>query len=79
MADPLKYRKKTEEEEWRNKGPILIMKQHMNKLGFLTPPVLEGLESEIEGIVEDSVKFAEQSPYLPNTAITEEIYARNKP
>lgn len=79
MADPLKYRQKTEEEEWRNKGPILIMKQHMDKLGFLTPTVLEELENEIEGIVQDSVKFADQSPYLPNTAITEEIYASNQP
>ena len=75
MADPMVYRKKTEEEEWRNKGPIIRMKRHMEELGLLDEAEMKALEAEIDRIVEDSVQFADQSPVLPYDAISDDVYA----
>ncbi len=75
MADPTVYRKKTEEEEWRNKGPIIRMKRHMQELGLLDETEMQALEAEIEEIVQDSVDFADSSPVLPHDAIYDDVYA----
>ncbi len=75
MADPMVYRKKTEEEEWRNKGPIIRMKRHMEELGLLDEGEMIALEAEIDEVVEDSVQFADQSPVLPFESISDDVYA----
>ena len=75
MADPMVYRKKTEEEEWRTKGPIIRMKRHMEELGLLDESEMKALEAEIDRVVEDSVQFADQSPVLPYDAISDDVYA----
>ena len=75
MADPMVYRKKTEEEEWRNKGPIMRLKRHMEELGFLSEADIQALEAQIEEIVNDSVEFAESSPVLPPEAVYDDVYA----
>ena len=75
MADPMVYRKKTEEEEWRNKGPIIRMKRHMEELGLLDEGEMKALEAEIDEVVEDSVQFADGSPVLPFESISDDVYA----
>ena len=75
MADPMVYRKKTEEEEWRNKGPIIRLKRHMEELGLLDESEMQALEAEIDDIVQDSVDFADSSPVLPHDAIYDDVYA----
>lgn len=75
MADPMVYRKKTEEEEWRNKGPIIRMKRQMEELGLLDETEMQALEAEIEDVVNDSVEFGEASPVLPHDAIYDDVYA----
>ena len=75
MADPMVYRKKTEEEEWRNKGPITRMKRHMEELGLLDEAEMQALEAEVDAIVQDAVNFAEASPVLPHDAIYDDVYA----
>ena len=75
MADPMVYRKKTEEEEWRNKGPIVRMKRHMEELGLLDESEMKALEVEIDEVIEDAVRFANESPVLPYEAISDDVYA----
>lgn len=75
MADPMVYRKKTEEEEWRNKGPIIRMKRHMEEFGLLDEGEMKALEAEVDEVVEDSVQFADQSPVLPFESISDDVYA----
>ena len=75
MADPMVYRKKTEEEEWRNKGPIIRMKRHMEELGLLDEGEMKALEAEVDEVVEDSVQFADRSPVLPFESISDDVYA----
>ena len=75
MADPMVYRKKTEEEEWRNKGPIVRMKRHMEELGLLDESEMKALEVEIDEVIEDAVRFANESPVLPYESISDDVYA----
>ena len=75
MADPMVYRKKTEEEEWRNKGPIVRMKRHMEELGLLDESEMKALEVEIDEVIEDAVRFADESPVLPYESISDDVYA----
>ena len=75
MADPMVYRKKTEEEEWRNKGPIVRMKRHMEELGLLDESEMKALEAEIDEVIEDAVRFANESPVLPYESIADDVYA----
>ena len=75
MADPMVYRKKTEEEEWRNKGPIVRMKHHMEELGLLDETEMKALEAEADEVIEDAVRFADESPVLPYEAISDDVYA----
>ncbi len=75
MADPMVYRKKTEEEEWRNKGPIIRMKDHMEELGLLDEAEMQALEAEVDEIVQDAVDFADASSVLPHDAIYDDVYA----
>ena len=75
MADPMVYRKKTEEEEWRNKGPIVRMKRHMEELGLLDETEMKALEAEIDEIIEKAVQFANESPVLPYESISDDVYA----
>ena len=75
MADPMVYRKKTEEEEWRNKGPIVRMKRHMEELGLLDETEMKALEAEADEVIEDAVRFADESPVLPYESISDDVYA----
>ena len=75
MADPMVYRKKTEEEEWRNKGPIVRMKRHMEELGLLDEAEMKALEAETDEVIEDAVRFADESPVLPYESISDDVYA----
>ncbi|MCH9036595.1 MAG: pyruvate dehydrogenase (acetyl-transferring) E1 component subunit alpha [Chloroflexi bacterium] len=75
MADPMEYRKKTEEQEWRQKEPILCMRRQMEELDILTSEELQAMEQEIDEIIEDAVRFADESPVLPTEAIYDDVYA----
>ena len=75
MADPMEYRKKTEEQEWRRQGPILRMRRQMEELDILTSEELREMEREIDEIIEDAVRFADESPVLPTEEIYDDVYA----
>ena len=75
MADPMVYRRKTEEEEWRTKGPIVRMKRHMQEHEMLTEAEMDALEAEVQEVVEESVRFADASPVLPLEGVSDDVYA----
>jgi pyruvate dehydrogenase E1 component alpha subunit len=76
MADPAHghYRTKEEVEEERQKDPLLLLRRTIldRKLG--TDADFKRLEQEVARIVDDSVKFADESPFLPLEALHEDIY-----
>ena len=68
MSDPGLYRTKEEVEEWKRRDPLVRSRDRLLALGMATAD-LEALEEDVRLEIEDSVKFAEDSPaadsYLP--------------
>ena len=68
MSDPGLYRTKDEVEEWRRRDPLNRSRQRLLDIG-MSEADLQALEDDVKAEIEDSVKFAEESPaadeYLP--------------
>lgn len=63
MSDSNAYRTREEEEIWKQRDPILILRDRLIKSGELTLEAYEALDKElIASIMNDVVKFAEESP-----------------
>jgi pyruvate dehydrogenase E1 component alpha subunit len=74
MADPAQYRTRQEESEWQQKDPIESFRRRLLSDGFRGDE-LEKVDREIEAVIEEAVRFAEESPELPLSALYEDIYA----
>lgn len=74
MSDPAKYRTKEEVEDYKNQDPIEKVKATILSNKWLSEKQLEELEEKIEKIVNDSVDFAENSPYPDASEIYSDVY-----
>lgn len=75
MSDPAKYRTKEALEEYKQKDPILNLKERMDKKGLLTREEYKALETEVKALVKESVEFAEKSPQPPLSDLYEDVLA----
>ena len=75
MADPVLYREKTEEEQWKDKDPIPHYKRWLISNGLASEEELDVVNQTIEQVVEDAVQFAENSPIPDLSALHKDIYA----
>lgn len=74
MADPVEYRQKDEEEEWKRHDPIPAFRQQLLDMGVTEEEI--GLEdSSAEGAVEESLRFAEESPFPSADDLWQDTYA----
>lgn len=62
---PERYRTKEEEEYWRSRDPIPSFRQKVLELELLTQKELEEVDAKVDAVLEEAVKFAEESP-LPS-------------
>jgi pyruvate dehydrogenase E1 component alpha subunit len=64
MSDPLHgvYRTKDEVEEQKKKDPIAQLFQRLRQDGTIDQGGYDALDAEIKALVEDAVKFADESP-----------------
>jgi len=63
MSDSRGYRSREEEELWKQRDPIFILRDHLIEDGALTMAGFEALEKETDAYIENEViKFAEESP-----------------
>lgn len=76
MSDPAKYRSKDEVEEYKTIDPLESTKTSIIAAGFADEAYFEGVEEKVRQIVEDSVSFAEESPFPPHSALYEHIYVQ---
>jgi pyruvate dehydrogenase E1 component alpha subunit len=77
MGDPLRYRTKEEVEKWRADDPIGILERHILKEQAANEAELDKIEEEVEGVITEAVKFAEESPFPAPEALFEGIYVDN--
>jgi pyruvate dehydrogenase E1 component alpha subunit len=62
LADPDELRSKEEKEEWLVRDPIKRLQRYLIEQNLADQSELEGIDKKIQGIVDEAVEFAEQSP-----------------
>lgn len=62
MADPETYRDKAEVEVWKKRDPIVTFRRRLIDEGILTAEKADEIEAETQSIIEDAVRFADESP-----------------
>jgi len=74
MSDPQKYRTKEEVEEYKKRDPIEMVKDKMLKNDMATEEELEAIDAKIKQQVQESVDFAEASPWPDASEIFTDMY-----
>ncbi len=74
ISDPQKYRSKEEVDEYKDQDPIVKVKNTILTNGFGTEAELQAINDRIDAIVEQSVKFAEESPWPDDNEVYKDVY-----
>jgi pyruvate dehydrogenase E1 component alpha subunit len=74
VSDPQKYRSKDEVEDYKNQDPITKVHSTILENKFATIEELNAIDEKIAGIVEASVKFAEESPWPDDSELLKDVY-----
>jgi pyruvate dehydrogenase E1 component alpha subunit len=74
VSDPQKYRSKEEVEEYKDQDPIIKVASTILDNGFATQMELDAINSRVNAIVDESVKFAEESPWPDDSEVLKDVY-----
>jgi pyruvate dehydrogenase E1 component alpha subunit len=74
VSDPQKYRSKDEVEEYKAQDPIIKVTKTILQNKFATQADLDAIDNKINTIVEESVKFAEESPWPNDDEVLKDVY-----
>ena len=74
MSDPQKYRSKEEVEEYKQQDPVEVVRKAILDKKMATEKTLEAIDKKVAGQVEESVKFAEESPFPDSSEAMTDIY-----
>lgn len=77
MSDPAKYRTKEEVEAYKQKDPIEQVLATIRKNKFATEQEIEAIEERVKQQVEESVKFAEESPFPAPEDLYKDVYVQS--
>jgi pyruvate dehydrogenase E1 component alpha subunit len=76
MSDPQKYRTKDELEEYKEKDPIEHVLKVLKTQYSVTDPEIEAINERVKAEVEESVKFAEESPWPDDNELLKDVYVQ---
>src|SRR3990170_1424384 len=74
MADPEFYRDKEELQQWRSLDPIVTFRQKLEADGVIDEATFQALQQEVEEVVNEATRFAEESPKPPPEALYQHVY-----
>jgi pyruvate dehydrogenase E1 component alpha subunit len=74
ISDPQKYRTKEEVEEYKQRDPIEQVLNTIKEKKFATEEEINVINKRVNDQVEDSVKFAESSPWPDDNEVLKDIY-----
>jgi acetoin:2,6-dichlorophenolindophenol oxidoreductase subunit alpha len=72
--DPSPYRDKSEEEEWRRRDPIEILKRRLLDEQIMSEEAFRELTERVNGELEAAVEFARASPLPEDADLYRDIY-----
>lgn len=74
MSDPDDYRTKREEKIWKERDPIVRLAKQLRDQAIISPDDLKDLQAEINATVDESVRFADSSPWPELEQLMKDIY-----
>lgn len=74
ISDPQKYRSKEEVEEYKDKDPIQQTLKTILSNNIASETEIKVINDRVAGIVSESVKFAEDSPWPDDNEVLKDIY-----
>jgi pyruvate dehydrogenase E1 component alpha subunit len=72
--NPLSYRSKEEEEHWRARDPLKLFRETIVPAGLISSEELDQLDQDAEDLMEDAIKFADDSPMPDPIEIYDDVY-----
>jgi pyruvate dehydrogenase E1 component alpha subunit len=76
MSDPANYRTKEEVEEYKRQDPIEKVLATIKKKKYASDKEIEAINERVKALVEESVAFAEESPYPSPEELYKDVYAQ---
>jgi|TARA_B110000285_G_C15094344_1_gene601013 pyruvate dehydrogenase E1 component alpha subunit len=76
MSDPQKYRTKDELNEFKSQDPIKNVFNTITKKKYATEQELKAIQDKVKTQVEESVKFAEESPLPDASELYKDVYTQ---
>lgn len=73
-ADPELYRDREEVQQWRARDPIPRFRQRLIDEGIADDAELKAVEQEVEDVVDESIRFADESPEPALETIFDDVY-----
>lgn len=77
MSDPQKYRTKEELESYKAKDPIEITRQAIVEKAYADEKWFEEVDARVKVLVDESVKFAEESPWPEASELYTDVYVQS--
>lgn len=74
MSDPQKYRTKDEVEGYKQRDPVEVIRKALLDMKFATEKDIEAIDQKVAAQVEESVKFAEESPFPEASEAFTDVY-----
>jgi pyruvate dehydrogenase E1 component alpha subunit len=74
ISDPQKYRTKEEVEEYKGKDPISALLKTVYDNNIATEAEIAQINERVDKAVEESVKFAEESPWPDDSEVLKDVY-----
>ena len=74
ISDPGKYRGKEEVEEYKLKDPVNIVLQTIKDNKLATDEEIKAIDDRVNKMVDESVKFAEESPLPDDDEVLKDVY-----
>jgi pyruvate dehydrogenase E1 component alpha subunit len=75
MSDAQTYRTKDEVKEYQKHDPIEKVIVTMKENGWIDDAGIEEMENKVKAMVDESVKFAEESPYPESDDLYNDVYS----
>ncbi|HTF30880.1 MAG TPA: thiamine pyrophosphate-dependent enzyme, partial [Flavitalea sp.] len=74
ISDPQKYRTKDEVEEYKGRDPLQQVLKTIYEKKYATEKEIAVIDKRVEDAVNQSVKFAEESPWPNDDEVHKDIY-----
>jgi pyruvate dehydrogenase E1 component alpha subunit len=72
--NPLTYRTKEEEAYWHSRDPLKLFRERVEPEGLLSAAELDRIDREVDRMMDEAIKFADDSPLPDPSQLYEDVY-----